>query len=119
MRIAFHYPSSSFVHVPDFLYFHRLHGQQTTQTQKRKQDRLTQLIQNEARLRENIRHGKFEHFISFIMLSYGKHTQTLKAIQGLTETVTIPHEIILYDNGSTAETVDFIREHIDGKFPQL
>jgi len=119
MRIAFHYPSSSFVHVPDFLYFHRLHGQQTTQTQKRKQDRLTQLIQNEACLRENIRHGKFEHFISFIMLSYGKHTQTLKAIQGLTETVTIPHEIILYDNGSTAETVDFIREYIDGKFPQL
>lgn len=119
MRIAFHYPNISFVHIPDFLYYHRIHGQQTTQVQKKKQDKLTRLIQDEARLREKIRQGKFNHFISFIMLSYGKHSQTLKAIQALSETVKIPHEIILYDNGSTAETVAFIREKIDGKFPQV
>lgn len=119
MRIAFHYPSTSFVHLPEFLYFHRIHAQQTTQTQRKKQDHLTGLIQKEARLRESIRQGDFNKFISFIMLSYGKHSQTLAAINGLCETVHIPHEIILYDNGSTAETVTFIRENIDGKFANV
>lgn len=116
MRIAFHYPSSSFVHVPDFLYFHRIHAAQTTQTQNQKQQRDTERIQAEARLREEIRNGEFSRFISFIMLSYGKHTQTLKAIESLQKTVNIEHEIILYDNGSMPETVAFLREHIEGKF---
>lgn len=119
MRIAFHYPSSSFVHVPDFVYFHRLHGQQTTETQRARQDRLTRQIQDEARLRERIRNGQYQRFVSFIMLSYGKHSQTLRAIEGLAATVKIPHEVILYDNGSAPETVAFLRQHIDGKFPQV
>ncbi len=119
MRIAHHYPSSSFVHVPDFVYCHRLHEAQATQTKRDQQDRMTLLIQNEARLRQSIRQGKYSRFISFIMLSYGKHSQTLKAIEGLKATVHIPHEIILYDNGSDAETVEFIRKEIDGKFAQI
>ena len=116
MRVAFHYPSSSFVHVPDFLYFHRFHSAQTTETQRAKQDGMTALIQREARLRESIRRGEYSRFISFIMLSYGKHSQTLKAIEGLKATVRIPHEIILYDNGSDADTVAFLRSEIDGRF---
>lgn len=119
MRIAFHYPSSSFVHLPEFLYFHRIHQKQTTQTQNAKQLALTQQIQDEARLREAISGGQFSRFISIIMLSYGKHSQTLQALQGLTRTVKIPHEIILYDNGSSAETVQFLREQIDGHFANL
>lgn len=117
MRIAFHYPSSSFVHVPDFLYSHRLHAQQTTETQNSKQLKLTEQIQSEARLRQDIRQGHYPRFVSIIMLSYGKHTQTLQALQGLKRTVHIPHEIVLYDNGSTPETVDFIKANIDGQFP--
>jgi glycosyltransferase involved in cell wall biosynthesis len=116
MRIAFHYPSLSFVHVPDFVYHHRLHAQQTTETRKQEQDRLTRRIQDEARLRLAIRNGEYRHFLSFIMLSYGKHSQTLKAIQGLKNTVSVPHEIILYDNGSTAETVEFLKTNIEGRF---
>ena len=116
MRVAFHYPSSSFEHVPDFLYFHRFHSAQTTETQRAKQDGMTALIQREARLREGIRRGEYSRFVSFIMLSYGKHSQTLKAIQGLKATVRIPHEIILYDNGSDADTVAFLRSEIDGRF---
>lgn len=119
MRIAFHYPSSSFVHVPDFVYHHRLHQQQATEQQNDKQQRLTLQIQHEARLRQSIREGEYSRFISFIMLSYGKHSQTLEAIKGLQQTVNIPHEIILYDNGSTAETVEFIRQHIDGQFDNV
>lgn len=119
MRVAFHYPSSSFVHVPEFLYCHRLHSEQTTETRRAEQDRMTGLIQDEARLRESIRLGQYSRFVSFIMLSYGKHSQTLKAIEGLRATVCIPHEIILYDNGSDADTVAFLRSEIDGKFDHV
>jgi glycosyltransferase involved in cell wall biosynthesis len=119
MRIAFHYPNSSFVHVPDFVYFHRLHAQQTTEKQRSNQDHYTLLIQKEARMREAIRQGSFDKFVSIIMLSYGKEKQTLKAIEGLQRTVKIPHEIILYDNGSRAETVQFLKTQIDGKFPSV
>ncbi len=119
MRIAFHYPSSSFVHVPEFLYQHRLHAEQTTETQNQKQLELTRQIQNEARLREAIRRGEFTRFVSIIMLSYGKHTQTLQALQGLQKTVNIPHEVILYDNGSTEETVNFLKTKIEGQFPAV
>lgn len=119
MRVAFHYPSSSFVHVPDFVYFHRLHAQQTTEKQRANQDQYTVLIQKEARMRESIRNGVFDKFVSIIMLSYGKEKQTLKAIEGLQRTVKIPHEIILYDNGSRLETVEFLKAHIDGKFPTV
>ncbi|WP_322993718.1 glycosyltransferase family 2 protein [Limnohabitans sp.] len=117
MRIAFHYASGSFVHVPEFLYSHRLHAQQTTETQNSKQLQLTAQIQAEARLRQNIRNGDYSRFVSIIMLSYGKHTQTLEALQGLKKTVHIPHEIVLYDNGSDQETVNFIKANIDGQLP--
>jgi GT2 family glycosyltransferase len=107
------------VHVPDFLYSHRLHAQQTTETQNSKQIALTTQIQHEAQLRDAIRRGDYKRPISIIMLSYGKHTQTLQALQGLQKTVHIPYEIILYDNGSTSETVDFLKNRIDGQFPNV
>ena len=119
MRIAFHYPTESFVHVPDCLYHHRIHNEQTTTTQNSKQLSLTAQIKKEAKLRENIRLGHYQRFVSIIMLSYGKHTQTLQALQGLEQTVKIPHEVILYDNGSTAETVDFLKTQIDGQFSNV
>ena len=97
----------------------RLHAQQTTEKQRANQDQYTLLIQKEARMREAIRQGSFDKFVSIIMLSYGKEKQTLKAIEGLQRTVKIPHEIILYDNGSRPETVEFLKTHIDGKFPAV
>lgn len=119
MRIAFHYPSSAFVHIPDFVYCHRLHPGQTSEAQHDHQKQLTLQIRNEAELRRSIRQGQYGRFISIIMLSYGKHTQTLQAIEGLQKTVRIPHEVILYDNGSAAETVEFLRQRIDGQFPDV
>ena len=119
MRIAFHYPTQAFVHIPDKLYFHRLHNKQTTVSMNNKQLANTQLIQKEARMRQDIRNGKFTHFVSIIMLSYGKKDQTLEALISLKKTVNIPHEIILFDNGSVSETVDFIKLHIEGHFDNL
>ena len=119
MRIAFHYPSSAFVHIPDFLYYHRLHAAQTSEVQNARQLQLTKQIQTEAKLRQSIRHGDYARSISIVMLSYGKHTQPLQAIEGLQRTVHIPHEVILYDNGSEVETVEFLRTQIEGKFSNV
>ncbi len=116
MRIAFHYPSKAFKYIPEFVYWHRLHDRQMTHAAREAQDRFTGLIQAEARLRAEVRAGVFEPFVSFIMLSFGKHSQTLAAIRSLQATVKIPHEIILLDNGSDAETVSFIKENIEGRF---
>jgi glycosyltransferase involved in cell wall biosynthesis len=119
MRIAFHYPTQAFVHIPDKLYFHRLHKKQTTVSMDDKQLINTRLIQKEARIRQDIRNRKFAHFVSIIMLSYGKKEQTLEALISLKKTFNIPHEIILFDNGSVPETVDFIKLHIEGHFDNL
>ena len=116
MRIAFHYPSSAYVHVPEFVYYHRVHDRQTTETQTARQQEATTAIQHEARRRQAIRAGRFDHFLSFIMLSFGKQRQTLAALESLQATVRAPHEIILFDNGSEPETVAFLRERIEGRF---
>lgn len=119
MRIAFHYPSSAFKHLPAFVYHHRLHQRQATERMNARQQWATETIQREARLRRDIRAGRFDRFLSIIMLSFGKHTQTLEALQSLRETVRIPHEIILFDNGSDSETVEFLKKHVDQRFPTV
>lgn len=119
MRIAFHYPSSAFQHLPAFVYHHRLHQRQATERMSTHQQWSTETIQREARLRRDIREGRFDRFVSIIMLSFGKHSQTLEALQSLRETVRIPHEIILFDNGSDTETVEFLKKHVDDRFPNV
>lgn len=119
MRIAFHYPSTSFAHAPDFVYFHRLHSAQTTEQARARQDGLTAQVRTEARLRDAIRRGEYGRPVSIVMLSFGKHSQTLEALEGLKRTVRIRHEIILYDNGSDAETVAFLKERVEGRFEGL
>ncbi len=119
MRIAFHYPSSAFLHLPAFVYHHRIHDRQATERMNTHQQWSTETIQNEARTRQDIRNGHFDKFLSIIMLSFGKQRQTLEALQSLQETVRVPHEIILFDNGSDPETVDFIKTRIEGRFPGL
>lgn len=119
MRIAFHYPSGAFLHLPEFVYHHRLHARQATERMNSHQQWSTTTIQNEARTRQGIRNGEFDRFLSIIMLSFGKQRQTLEALESLRETVRVPHEIILFDNGSDAATVDFIKTEIEGRFPTL
>ena len=119
MRIAFHYPSHSFVFVPEFVYFHRLHERQESSKNEEKQLSNTSIIQREARLRKSISEGVFDKGVSIIMLSYGKYEQTADAIQSLINTVKIPFEIILFDNASDSETVNFLKAEIVGKYPSV
>ncbi len=50
------------------------------------------------------------------MVSYGKEDQTLMSIQSIKKTVNIPHEIILYENGSSTTCVEFIKKNILNQF---
>lgn len=119
MRAAFHHGSAQFRYVPHFVYTHRLHGGQATETATRRQAQAVDIIKREARLRRDIRAGQFHKRLSFIMLSFGKYNQTLEALKSLKATVRVPHEIILLDNGSDAETVAFLKEHVEGQFADL
>ncbi len=119
MRVAAHYQSKSFTYIPHFVYYHRMHSNQTTEKANLRQTRAVALIQREAILRREIQTGKFDKMLSFIMLSFGKHSQTLEAIISLVRTVQVTHEIILLDNGSDQETVEFIKQRIDGHFENL
>jgi glycosyltransferase involved in cell wall biosynthesis len=116
MRAAAHYPTESFSYIPQFLYFHRLHGNQNTEIQNCRQQEAVTMIKKEAILRKQIQAGNFDKKISFIMLSFGKQNQTLEAIKSIKRTVKIPHEIILLDNGSEPSTVEFIKINIEDKF---
>lgn len=113
LRVAFHYPRTAFVHVPEFIYKHRLHNKQTSEVVKEKQHEVSLRISNQAKMRRDIREGKFHKFISFIMVSFGKEDQTLMAVKSILNTVKIPFEIILYENGSSSECVQFIKENIE------
>lgn len=117
MRIAFHYPSSAFVFAPEFLYYHRIHEKQESAKKLDKQRHNTSIVQNEARLRKKISEGIFDKMVSIIMLSYGKYEQTYEAIKSISETVKIPFELILFDNGSDSETVNFLKTKIVQQFP--
>lgn len=116
LRVAFHYPNSAFVHVPKFLYKHRIHDKQTSETVREKQYAMSINISNQAKMRRDIKNGTFHKFISFIMVSYGKEDQTLMSIQSIKKTVNIPHEIILYENGSSTTCVEFIKKNILNQF---
>ncbi len=117
MRIAWRYPSDGFVFSPNFVYHHRFHHKQETSKSNDKQQRNTHMIQEEARMRAAISRGEFHSHVSIIMLSYGKHEQTREAIQSIVETVHIPFEIILFDNGSDPETVACLKTGIARDFP--
>ena len=119
LRVAFHYPREQIVYIPEFLYHHRLHANQTTEIASDSQNLAIEKIKKENRLKAEIRGGNFDKFVSFIMLSFGKEEQSLEAIESLRKTVNIPHEIILFDNGSSEETVAFIEQKIEDKFENL
>jgi len=117
MRIAFHYPSTSFVFAPEFLYYHRIHEKQLSAKKLDKQLLNTSIVQKEARLRKQISEGIFDKMVSIIMLSYGKYEQTYEAIKSIADTVRIPFELILFDNGSDSKTVTFLKTRIVPEFP--
>jgi glycosyltransferase involved in cell wall biosynthesis/LmbE family N-acetylglucosaminyl deacetylase len=113
LRVAFHFPSSSFLHVPRFLYYHRWHDeQQTIQAEKKQQQAITK-ASDLAKKRVAIRKGRFDKLLTFLVPSFGKEDQTLQCVQSIKKTVTVPHEILIWDNGSEQHTIEFLKKHVE------
>lgn len=112
LKTAFHF-GDAFVYVPHALYNHRIHLKQTTIEQAQKIENIVTTIRREAFLRRDIRAGKLETLISFLILSFEKKEMTLKCIQHIQNTVNIPYEIIVFDNASSSETVAYLKDYVE------
>jgi len=113
LRAAFYLPRSAFTYVPEFLYKHRIHPNQSSSVQNEGQMSLARVINDEAKMRQNIKNGIFDKFISFLILSYGKENQILTCVERIKKTVKIPHEIIILDNNSGLNCKTFLRDNVE------
>ena len=116
LKAAFYFGDEIFAYLPEAVYNHRIHSAQTTQTENKHLVQLTETLKNQARQRMDIRNGIYDKFVSFIIISFEKMTETVECIKSIEKTVKIPHEIILFDNGSCEETVKYLKKnlsHID------
>lgn len=113
LRAAFYLGDNAFAFLQEPVYNHRIHSTQTTQKMGYFMESETEKLQQIAKIRENISNGIFEKKISFIILSFNKKIQTLECLESIRQTVKVPYEVILLDNNSSKETVDFIKKHIE------
>jgi len=112
LKTAFHF-GDAFAYVSKPLYMHRIHQKQTTQESAQRIERIVSTIRREAHLRDSIRRGAFNSLVSFLILSFEKKEMTLKCIQRIQQTVRIPYEIIVFDNASSPETVNFLKKYVE------
>lgn len=113
LRAAFYLGDEAFAFLREPVYNHRIHVTQTTQKMGRFMESETEKLQQIAKTREDISNGIFKRKVSFIILSFNKKIQTLECLESIRQTVKIPYEVILFDNHSTKETIDFIKNHIE------
>ncbi|WP_281891171.1 glycosyltransferase [Paenibacillus sp. YYML68] len=117
LKTAFHY-GDAFAYLPKPIYHHRIHEKQTTIESHANIEVIVRQIKKEAIMRENIRKGNFNAKISFVILSFEKKDMTLKCVEAIKKTVNVEHEIIIFDNGSSKETVQFLKENF-GSLPSV
>lgn len=113
IKTAFHLGDSAFAYLPEPVYHHRIHNKQTTIESSQKIEQIVNKIKEEALKRLTIREGNFDKLVSLVILSFEKKDMTLKCIKSIQETVKIPYEIIVFDNASSKDTIDFIKENIE------
>lgn len=110
LKIAHYYGDAAFLFVREPVYYHRIHENQTTNVQNDSMLlRASQLVAD-AKLRQKIRRGSFEKMVSIIVLSFNKCDQTIDCISAIRKTVSVPYEIILWDNKSKDKTIARLRE---------
>lgn len=112
LKAAFHFPDSRFVILEEKL-FKTIANDEQTKNRQGGHDRQIDTIIKEALLRAALRQGRHDKFVSFIVLSYEKKEMTLTCVEAIKSYVRIPHEIIVFDNGSIDETKAFIKFNIE------
>ncbi|WP_160683797.1 glycosyltransferase [Clostridium sp. C2-6-12] len=113
LKTAFHLGDNAFVYLSEPVYHHRIHNKQTTIESSQKIEKIVNKIKEESLKRLTIRNGDLDKLVSFVILSFEKKDMTLKCIEAIQDTVRIPYEIIVFDNASSKETIDFIKEYIE------
>lgn len=112
LKTAFHF-GDAFAYLPVPVYHHRIHNKQTTLESAQKIEEIVRTIKQEAKKRIAIRNGVSDHFISFVILSFEKREMTAQCIESIKRTVKVPHEIIVFDNSSSLETVTYLKENVE------
>lgn len=112
LKTAFHF-GDSFAYLSEPVYHHRVHNKQTTIKDSEKIENIRQTIKKEANLRDLIRKGEYERKVSFVILSFEKREMTLKCVRSIQDTVKMPYEIIIFDNASSEETIDYLRRNVE------
>jgi len=113
LKIAHYLGDTAFAFLPEAIYYHRVHEKQTTETQNESMMVQTLQLKKNAEIRMKIRDGQYEKKISIIVLSFNKVEQTIECIDAIRRTVTIPYEIIIWDNKSNNKTIDILKEKIE------
>ncbi|MBB6024671.1 GT2 family glycosyltransferase [Paenibacillus sp. JGP012] len=112
LKTAFHF-GDAFAYLSAPVYHHRIHTKQTTIETADRISHVVNTIKSEARMRQMIREGTYETLVSFVILSFEKKDMTLKCVESIQNTVNIPYEIIIFDNASSLETKEFIKQNIE------
>jgi GT2 family glycosyltransferase len=112
LKTAFYF-GDAFAYLSEPVYHHRIHEKQTTIESSRKIEYIVSNLKNEARSRMDIRQGKLNKFVSFVILSFEKKEMTLQCVEAIKNTVKVPHEVIVFDNASSYETVSFLKNNVE------
>lgn len=102
--------SFSFSHIPETLYQHRNHSLQISQVKKRDQAALAYRARDVAVVRRRIFKGDIgSKKISIIMLTMNRWQRTKSTLNQLIKNTSLPYELIILDNNSSDETVNFLQ----------
>ncbi|MFC5446849.1 glycosyltransferase [Paenibacillus aestuarii] len=112
LKVAFHF-GDSFAYLSEAVYHHRIHEKQTTIEAAKKIENIVQTIRKETKLRMDIKEGIFDSVVSFVILSFEKKEMTLKCVESIKNTVKIPYEIIIFDNASSDDTRQYLKNYIE------
>ncbi len=94
------------------LYRHRVHGRQSTHLQLSRQQERANQAKRAALLRRNLGLGAWNGKVSIVVLSLNRMEDTRRCIEALDRHTSIPFELVVLDNGSTASVCDWLRRSV-------
>jgi GT2 family glycosyltransferase/peptidoglycan hydrolase CwlO-like protein len=98
----------NFGYINDSLYKHRVHKNQVTQKNLKKQENIAKLIKNAAIQRRTILDGKLKKLTSIVMLTFNRLEDTKRSIESIYKYTKLPFELIILDNNSEAKVREYI-----------
>ncbi len=110
LRYSFKHPEG-FCYINDSLYHHRTYDEQMSSSHADLQEGIAQRAREKIRFKMTLRKGLSKKQISIVILSFNKKEHTVRCINSIKETVNGNCEIILFDNGSNQQTVDFLQRN--------